>query len=52
VGTYGVVVRLRGTKLTREALGTNEHLYGVWVSPDGEHVYAVGAGGTIVHYTK
>jgi len=52
VGTYGVVVRLKGTKLTREALGTNEHLYGVWVSPDGEHVYAVGAGGTIVHYTK
>ena len=52
VGTYGVVVRLRGAKLTREALGTNEHLYGVWVSPDGEHVYAVGAGRTIVHYTK
>jgi hypothetical protein len=52
VGNYGVAVRLRGTKITREALGTNEHLYGVWVSEDGEHVYAVGAGGTIVHYTK
>jgi hypothetical protein len=52
VGMYGVVVRLNGNKLIREALGTNEHLYGVWVSGDGGHVYTVGAGGTIVHYTK
>ncbi len=51
VGAYGVVVRLKGNKVTREALGTNENLYGVWASEDGEDVYTVGARGTIVHYT-
>jgi hypothetical protein len=52
VGMYGVVVRLKGRKLTREAPGTNEHLHGVWVSEEGKHVYAVGDRGTIIHYTK
>lgn len=51
VGSLGVLIRLRGEKLTREAPGTNEDLHDVWVSDDGKHVYAVGAKGTILHYS-
>jgi hypothetical protein len=52
VGSYGSVFRYKNGKLVSENSHTNEHLYGVWASEDGDHVYAVGAKGTIVHYVK
>jgi hypothetical protein len=52
VGNYGVVLKVRGKKVIREAVGTNEHLNGVWVSEDGKHAYAVGNNGTIAHLSR
>lgn len=52
VGQYGAVARIRGDKVHREAPGTNADLHDVWVSENGQDVYAVGAGGTIVHFSK
>jgi hypothetical protein len=49
VGTYGTMIRMNGDDVRFEVVGTNEDLNGVWVSPDGKDVYAVGSGGTIVH---
>ena len=46
------MLRVKGEKITREAPGSNEDLYGVWVSDDGAHVYAVGASGIILHYSE
>jgi len=52
-GHNGVLVRIKPDGgMIREAPGTHENLYGIWVSDDGAHVYAVGAGGTVVHYSK
>lgn len=52
VGQYGVVTRIRGDKIAREAPGTNKDLHDVWVSDNGKHIYAVGEGGTIVHFSE
>lgn len=52
VGDSGAVFRMRGAKLSRQDVGTNEDLHGVWVSADGQDVYAVGLGGVIAHLHK
>jgi hypothetical protein len=52
VGQNGVAVKITPEKVIREAPGTHDHLYGVWVSDDGNHVYAVGEAGTVAHFTK
>lgn len=52
VGDSGAVLRMRGRKLSRQDVGTNEDLYGVWASKDGKDVYAVGASGSIAHLHK
>jgi hypothetical protein len=54
VGDNGAVLRLRSDwdAPKRQDAGVNVDLYGVWVSADGKHVYAVGTGGTILHLTK
>jgi hypothetical protein len=49
VGNSGTMVRMKGIDVRFEVVGTNEDLNGVWVSPDGKDIYAVGAKGTIVH---
>jgi hypothetical protein len=52
VGTYGTMIRMNGIEISFEVVGTNQDLNGVWVSPDGKDVYAVGAEGTIVHLSN
>ncbi len=52
VGDNGIVLRQRGDGTHRHSIGTHEDLYGVWVSASGEHVYVVGASGTIGHLIR
>ena len=52
VGDSGAVFRQKGKKLSRQNVGTNEDLHGVWVSEDGKDVYVVGGGGAIAHLHK
>ncbi|RME21639.1 MAG: hypothetical protein D6806_14360 [Deltaproteobacteria bacterium] len=51
VGENGNVIRIEPDSVYSDFPGTNEDLHGVWVSPDGKHVYAVGNEGTIVHFS-
>ncbi len=49
VGERGAVARWNGTRLAREPSGTSLDLRGVSV-PSATEAYAVGAGGTLLHY--
>ena len=52
VGDNGIVLLVRGEKVSRQDLGVNENLHGVWASDDGKEIFVVGEAGTIAHLTR
>jgi hypothetical protein len=52
VGDNGIVLLMRGEKVSRQDLGVNENLYGVWASDDGKEIFVVGEAGTIAHLSR
>jgi len=51
-GAKGTFARIQEGKLEFVDVSTSRDLNGLWVSPDGKDVYAVGQQGTIVHVTR
>jgi photosystem II stability/assembly factor-like uncharacterized protein len=53
VGANGTIVRYAGNNTWQpETSNTTASLAGVWGPSDGSEIYAVGAGGTIMHFKK
>ena len=51
VGHGGTILHYNGTSWSSQTSGTTNNLYGVWGTSNGNHVFAVGASGTILYST-
>jgi len=49
VGHGGTILKYNGTSWSSQTSGTTNNLYGVWETLAGDHVFAVGASGTILY---